>query len=115
MEKQADERTPVQTFPWHAKTTEECFQELGCAEDHLKKGLSTEEAERRFAKYGANKLSEKDKKTLLRRIYDQVANILVGILVFVGVVSAIRGITATNGQARVTDWIEVGLIVFVIT
>jgi len=53
--------------------------------------------------------------TLLQRIWKQVANVLVGILVFVAVVSAVRAATAEETQNIITNWIQVGLIVFVIT
>lgn len=102
-------------FPWHAKTQEECFKQLGCPDDHAKKGLSTEEAKRRLEKYGYNKLTEKEKKSLFQRIWNQVANTLVGILVFVAIVSVIRAVTADQSQVILTNWIQVGLIVFVIT
>ena len=84
-------------------------------ENLLSTGLSTAQAQQRFEKYGPNKLSEKEKVTLLQRIWAQVANVLVGILVFVAVVSAIRAATADVGEDVVTNTIQVGLIVFVIT
>lgn len=102
-------------FQWHCATTEECIKELGLGEDLLRNGLSTDEADKRFEKYGANKLTEKEKTTLLQRIWAQVANVLVGILVFVAVVSAIRAATADVSEDVVTNTIQVGLIVFVIT
>ena len=45
----------------------------------------------------------------------QVGNILVGILVFVAIVSLVKGILAKDGESKVTNFIEVGLITFVIT
>ena len=104
-----------QLFQWHCATQEECFKELGQGNDLLEKGLTSAEAEKRLQKYGFNKLSEKEKVTLLQRIWAQVANVLVGILVFVAVVSAIRAATADIQEDVVTNTIQVGLIVFVIT
>ena len=43
-------------------------------------------------------MSEKEKVTLLQRIWNQVANVLVGILVFVAIVSAVRAGTATISE-----------------
>jgi len=105
-------------FPFHAKTKEECFAELGCSADLPKSGLTTEEAKKRLEKYGPNKLMEKEKVTIWQRIWNQVANVLVAILVFVAIVSAIQAIRygiEGSGQNTVTNAIQVGLIVFVIT
>ena len=102
-------------YPWHARSVEEVFGELKCEGNHGASGLTTAEAERRLEEYGPNKLTEKEKVTLLQRIWNQVANVLVGILVFVAVVSAIRAATADTSEDVVTNTIQVGLIVFVIT
>ena len=109
----AEERPPP--YPWHARSSEDCFKELALPADTQSKGLTTEEAKQRLEKYGPNKLSEKEKVTLLQRIWHQVANVLVGILVFVALVSAVRAATVDESEAVVTNTIQVGLIVFVIT
>jgi len=105
-------------FPFHAKTKEECYAELGCAADLHKSGLTSADATKRLEQYGYNKLSEKEKVTIWQRIWHQVANVLVGILVFVAVVSAVQAVRASvddDGQSVITNSIQVGLIVFVIT
>jgi len=102
-------------FPWHASTTDACIQELKCTETILKTGLTSDEATTRLETYGPNRLAEKEKVTLLQRIWKQVANVLVSILVFVAIVSGIRAATAEETQNKITNWIQVGLIVFVIT
>eukprot|EP00549_Striatella_unipunctata_P000211 CAMPEP_0118684492 /NCGR_PEP_ID=MMETSP0800-20121206/6675_1 /TAXON_ID=210618 ORGANISM="Striatella unipunctata, Strain CCMP2910" /NCGR_SAMPLE_ID=MMETSP0800 /ASSEMBLY_ACC=CAM_ASM_000638 /LENGTH=1012 /DNA_ID=CAMNT_0006581207 /DNA_START=48 /DNA_END=3086 /DNA_ORIENTATION=- len=99
---------------WHAMTKENACGVLGLGADIRRSGLSSSEASRRLQQYGPNKLSEKDKVTLLQRIWKQVSNVLVGILVFVAVVSLIKGIIS-SGEDRLTNFIEVGLITFVIT
>mmetsp|Transcript_25630 Transcript_25630/g.36133 ORF Transcript_25630/g.36133 Transcript_25630/m.36133 type:complete len:1065 (-) Transcript_25630:131-3325(-) len=101
--------------PWHTMTVEETVKQLKCDEDLTKNGLSEAQAAARLAEYGQNKMTEARKKTLLERIWAQVANVLVGILVVVAVVSAIRAITADNSDDVVTNWIQVGIIVGVIT
>lgn len=101
--------------PWHSMTLEAVYKELGKDPSLKKSGLTTAEANERLERYGENKLSEKRQVTLLERIWKQVANVLVGILVFVAVVSAIRAATATDGDTILTNWIQVGLILFVIT
>ena len=99
---------------WHAISKEDAAGMLGLGKDIRQVGLTTAEAQKRLAEYGPNQLSEKERKTLFQRIWAQVANVLVGILVFVAVVSLIKGIIST-GESRVTNFIEVGLITFVIT
>ncbi|CAB9528779.1 Sodium/potassium-transporting ATPase subunit alpha [Seminavis robusta] len=113
--KDAEEEEVKAATPWHAMELSAVYKELGKDDGLPKSGLTTAEAEDRLAQYGENKLSEKRKVTLLERIWKQVANVLVGILVFVAVVSAIRAATATDGDTILTNWIQVGLILFVIT
>jgi Ca2+-transporting ATPase len=114
-QKEEPKKEPYEEFPWHSLSTEACMKELHCPENTQKIGLTSSDAAARLQKYGPNRLSEKEKVTLLQRIWKQVANVLVGILVFVAVVSAIRAATAEENQNIVTNWIQVGLIVFVIT
>lgn len=102
-------------IPWHAMDLEAVYKELGKDGGLLKSGLTTAEADERVEKYGENKMSEKKKATLLERIWKLVANVLVAILVFVAVISAIRAATAKQSQNILSNWIQVGLIVFVIT
>lgn len=100
--------------PFHAKTAKECFHELDCSENLLQEGLTTAEASKRLEKFGYNKLTEKTKVTLLQRIWKQIANVLVAILVIVAIVSLVRAVTTTVSEEIVTDWIQFGLIVFVV-
>jgi magnesium-transporting ATPase (P-type) len=110
------DRTKI--FPWHAKTKEECFAELKVVSENdasfIKQGLTTEQATQRLQEFGENKLTEKEKVTLLQRIWHQLANVLVGILVFVAAVSAVRAATADVAEDVLTNSIQVGLIIFVI-
>lgn len=99
---------------WHSKSKEDCLGILGVSPNARNEGLTTAEAKKRLEEYGPNKMTEKEKVTLLMRIWKQVSNVLVGILVFVAIVSLIKGII-TDGEDRVTNFIEVGLITFVIT
>lgn len=99
---------------YHAMTKEDCCGVLGVSNNIRQEGLTTQEAKRRLEQYGLNQLTEKEKESLLQKIWKQVSNVLVGILVFVAVVSFIKGILS-SGEDRVTNFIEVGLIAFVIT
>jgi magnesium-transporting ATPase (P-type) len=100
---------------WHAMTREEAFKAIGVKDNIGRVGLTTAEAKQRLEQYGPNALTEKEKITLLQRIWKQVNNVLVAILVFVAVVSLIKGIISTDSESRLTNFIEVGLITFVIT
>jgi magnesium-transporting ATPase (P-type) len=99
---------------WHAMTKEDVCGLLGLSVNIRNVGLSTAEAKRRLEEYGENKLSSKEEVTLLQRIWKQVGNVLVAILVFVAVVATFKGIFSTDPDVKLTNFIEVGLIVFVI-
>lgn len=99
---------------WHALTKEECASLLGLGPNIRTTGLTSAEAAKRLEEYGPNELSAKEQRTLWQRIWAQLYNVLVGILIFVAVVSLIKGIIST-GENRVTNFIEVGLITFVVT
>ena len=104
----------AETPDWHAITKEEAAGLLGLGADIRDTGLTSAEAAKRLEQYGPNQLSEKESKSLLQRIWAQLYNVLVGILIFVAVVSLIKGIIS-EGEGRVTNFIEVGLITFVVT
>lgn len=95
---------------WHAMTREDVIKELGLSEGIRRSGLTSAQVQQRLEEYGPNQLSEKEKETLLQKIWKQVANVLVAILVFVAVISAIRAVT----DDPVTNSIQVGIIVGVI-
>jgi magnesium-transporting ATPase (P-type) len=116
MSSKAGNEEPIPEQPaWHCISASDCFKELSLSEDVKNTGLTTEQAEERLAKYGFNQLSEKEKETLCQKIWAQVANVLVGILVFVAIVSAIRAATSTDVDTITTNWIQVGIIVAVIS
>jgi Ca2+-transporting ATPase len=111
----AEEKDRSDEPQFHAMTKEEVFAQLGVNPNIRQTGLTTKEAQERLERYGYNELTEKEKKTLLQRIWKQVGNVLVGILVFVLVVSLIKGIITDKAEDKLTNFIEVGLITFVIT
>eukprot|EP00557_Chaetoceros_sp_GSL56_P006939 CAMPEP_0176499750 /NCGR_PEP_ID=MMETSP0200_2-20121128/13114_1 /TAXON_ID=947934 /ORGANISM="Chaetoceros sp., Strain GSL56" /LENGTH=1087 /DNA_ID=CAMNT_0017898231 /DNA_START=79 /DNA_END=3342 /DNA_ORIENTATION=- len=110
-----------EVISWHALTVDECIAKLRADPDLCKKGLTSSEAARRLEEYGPNKMSEAEKETLCQKIWKQVANVLVCILVVVALVSAARGIVEQvaveepNSTTILTSWVQVGLIVTVIT
>eukprot|EP01082_Thalassiosira_pseudonana_P010436 g9458.t1 g9458 contig36:626255-629566(+) len=91
------------------------IKQMGLKEDLPKAGLSTDEAASRLTKYGPNQMTEKVKTTLLQRIWHQINNVLVYVLITVAVVSLIQAVTTNNSNTRFTAWFQVALIVSVIT
>jgi magnesium-transporting ATPase (P-type) len=96
---------------WHVLDTQATMDRL----ETRREGLSSAEAAKRLEEFGPNQMTEKERKSLLRRIWEQVNNVLVGILVVVAVVSAAKAFTAKSTEDAITNWLEVALIIFVIT
>lgn len=116
----ADNPQLTEQSPWHTMTVAETIAQLGLSEGHITSGLSGADAKARLEKYGPNKMTEKVKKTLLQRIWHQVNNVLVYVLLTVAVVSLIQALTYPPdtpdiGKARFSSWFQVGLILGVIT
>jgi magnesium-transporting ATPase (P-type) len=107
--------TVISSPIWHSIGVDEVIHELGLHNEICEQGLSSKEFQERLEKYGPNKFSEKEKITIWMRIWRLCANVLVGILLFVAIVALIKGIIAKSAEDRLTNFIEVGLIVFVIT
>lgn len=110
--KEEEEVAPRRVPPWHCMTKEEVLKELDLPADIRKKGLTDAQAAERLEKYGENKLTEKEKETLLQKIWNQVNNVLVGILVFVAIISAVTAIAKIGSPLQ--SWIQVGIIAGVI-
>ena len=105
--------------PWHTLTIQEAIAKMGLKADLPKTGLSPDEAATRLEKYGPNKLTEKEKKTIWQRIWHQINNVLVYVLLTVAVVSMAQGIQyliiGNTVQNIFSAWFQVGLILGVIT
>jgi magnesium-transporting ATPase (P-type) len=114
----ADNPQLTEQAPWHTMSVEESIKKMGLKEDLAKTGLTADEAAARLTKYGPNQMTEKEKKTIWQRIWHQINNVLVYVLLTVAVVSAIQGVqyVAMNmgGQNIFSAWFQVGLIVGVI-
>ena len=66
-------------------SVDEVFNKLGISSD----GLSFEQAEKRLAASGLNKLNEAKKKTLLTRFIEQMKNIMIIVLLIAAVISLV--------------------------
>jgi len=114
----ADNPQMSEQAPWHTMSVEETISKLGLPADLAKTGLSVDEAASRLAKYGPNKMTEKEKVTIWQRIWHQINNVLVYVLITVAIVSLIQAVTTpptnTTNQ-KFTASFQVALIVSVIT
>mmetsp|Transcript_28073 Transcript_28073/g.42239 ORF Transcript_28073/g.42239 Transcript_28073/m.42239 type:complete len:1059 (-) Transcript_28073:143-3319(-) len=114
----ADNPQMTEQAPWHTMSIEETISKLGLPEDLAKTGLSVDEAASRLAKYGPNQMTEKEKVTIWQRIWHQINNVLVYVLMTVAVVSLIQAVTTPENDTtnqQFTASFQVALIVSVIT
>ncbi|MCX7194311.1 MAG: HAD-IC family P-type ATPase, partial [Proteobacteria bacterium] len=73
---------------WHTLTTDEVAQRL---ETNPQSGLSSADAAKRLAQYGANELKEKRARSHWRMLLDQFADFMIIVLIGAAVVSGIVG------------------------
>ena len=90
----------------YLESSEAVINELGTSEG----GLTTSQAEERRAKYGLNKLKEGEKKSLIRRFLEQIADPMIIILIVAAVVS---GITAVYEGESFADVIIIMAVVII--
>lgn len=87
---------------WFNKTADQVSEELAV---EFTNGLSDQQAEERIKKFGYNELKEKEKESLLQKIFNQLKDFLVLILIAASIVSMFVG--------EVADSLVIILIVFV--
>ncbi|MDL1876360.1 hypothetical protein FBQ85_14470 [Cytophagia bacterium CHB2] len=75
---------------WHTIEIEQALDETGSSQDS---GLTAEEAQRRFAQYGANELIERGGRTPLKILWEQITATMVLILIAAAVVAGLLGDT----------------------
>ena len=91
---------------WHSAELGELINELGTDE---KLGLSSDEAQRRLAKYGKNQLNQKKKKSIFERFIDQFKDYMIIILLIAAAISL-----ATTLLSHENNWIEPIIIVAIV-
>ena len=72
---------------WHQKDVEEVLKGL----DSVRGGLSSNEAQRRFAEYGPNELEEKKKKTVFMMFLDQFKDFMILVLIGAAIIAGMIG------------------------
>mmetsp|Transcript_15323 Transcript_15323/g.34358 ORF Transcript_15323/g.34358 Transcript_15323/m.34358 type:complete len:1069 (-) Transcript_15323:151-3357(-) len=108
------------TISWHSLTVAETVEKLGRNPNLPEVGLTSEEAKELLEKHGPNAMTAAEKETIWMKIYHHLANVLVMILLTVAAVSCARAIVEMKRETKdsttiLTSWIQVGLILFVIT
>ena len=89
----------------HTQSVEEVLRDLKVGQE----GLTSAQAEERFATYGPNKLKEAEKPTLIQRFLAQLKDPMLIILLIAAAVSAITGMLAHENE-----WAEVIIILVVV-
>ncbi|MFP5505940.1 MAG: cation-transporting P-type ATPase [Gammaproteobacteria bacterium] len=84
-----------ESHDWHALAAEECLQRL----DGTRHGLHADEAARRLAEHGPNRLPPPARRSALLRFLLQFHNLLIYVLLAAGVITALLG-----------HWIDSGVI-----
>lgn len=90
----------------YLQKAEEVFSSVKSSAD----GLSTEEAQKRLAEHGENKLQEGKKKSLVRRLLEQFTDPMIIILIVAAVIS---GITSVMQNEPMTDVIIILAVVII--
>ena len=73
---------------WHAVDADEVLSRLAT---YSEEGLSSEEAQRRFEKYGPNELEEAPPTSFWKTLGEQFNNFVVILLIVAAVISALLG------------------------
>lgn len=81
---------------WFSKSLKETAKKL---ETDIEKGLSQDEVNKRYEKYGRNELKAKAKKSLLVKFLEQFKDFMIIVLIIAAVVSGIVGVQQGEGIA----------------
>lgn len=90
---------PLQQQAWHTLPEQQLFKALGSDRN----GLSTAEAERRLAVFGANEITEENRFSALRLFVGQFTSLVIIILFIAAIVSAVLG-----------EWIDSAVIIAIV-
>ena len=88
---------------WHTLSVEQAATQL---ETDLGRGLSSEEAAKSLARFGPNALAERPRPSFLARLWDQVNQFLILILIVSAVVSAVIGWNEFNKSGEMTEFVD---------
>lgn len=91
---------------WHSSSVEEVSKKL---KTNINIGLSGEEAQKRFERYGTNNLKEKKKESIFVKFIKQFNDFMIITLIIAAIISAI--VSKLNGEADYIDSIIIVAIV----
>ncbi len=84
---------------WHSLSLDDTLKRLAVQEQ----GLSSEEAQRRLAQYGLNQLTEAARPGFLSKLWDQLNNFVVILLIVASIISALLG-----------EWVDAAAIMAIV-
>lgn len=93
-------------FMWHSSSVEEVSKKL---KTNINIGLSEEEAQKRFERYGPNNLKEKKKESIFVKFIKQFNDFMIITLIIAAIISAV--VSKLNGEADYIDSIIIVAIV----
>jgi Ca2+-transporting ATPase len=96
---------------WQSRTIADTIGELSSS---AQEGLSSAEAAKRLAQYGPNQLKEKPKPSFLQRLWNQLNNFLIMILIVAAVISVVIGIGHYRQSGDTSEFIEAFAIMAII-
>jgi Ca2+-transporting ATPase len=88
---------------WHTLSSREAASRLGTDVDS---GLSPAQVAERQAQFGANELAERPRPGFLTRLWDQLNEFLIWILIVSAIISAILGWQAYSTTGEITEFID---------
>ena len=91
---------------WHSSSVEEVSKKL---KTNINIGLSEEEAQKRFERYGPNNLKEKEKESIFVKFIKQFNDFMIITLIIAAIISAV--VSKLNGEADYIDSIIIVAIV----
>ncbi|MFO7918550.1 MAG: HAD-IC family P-type ATPase, partial [Anaerolineae bacterium] len=97
---------------WHAKSPEQVAEELDTS---LTKGLSEDEAQRRLERYGPNQLKERPRPGFLERLWGQLNDFLILILIVAAIISGFLGWNEFRHTGEMTEFIDAIAIMTIVT
>ena len=93
-------------FMWHSSSVEEIAKNL---KTNINIGLSDDEAQKRFERYGPNNLKEKKKESIFVKFIKQFNDFMIITLIIAAIISAV--VSKINGEADYIDSIIIVAIV----